>query len=90
MANISKRVNKKLAQYLQNGEIIESAFLFEPKGTYSLGGMSAAALATRTTGKHLEKKATHEHELSGGVATQTPSRSFVFAITQKANTVLRI
>ncbi len=82
MANITKRVQKKLASYLDEGELVEAAVLVEPKGTYGIGMLRLAA-APGTSGRHLEKKASEDNAEMGGLATKFPAGSCVIAKTDQ-------
>ncbi len=82
MANITKRVQKKLAEYLRGGESVQAALLVEPKGTYGLGAI-ATVVAPRTAGKVLDAQAAQRHADAGGTASQFPGRSCVIAKTDQ-------
>lgn len=44
MPDTTKRAQKKVAKYLDDGEVLEVAVLCEPRGTYGLGVFKLAAL----------------------------------------------
>jgi hypothetical protein len=67
MANITKRVNKKIAERLDEGEEVRVAVLVEPKGTYGKGAFALAA-APGLMLKRQARKAAEDREAEGGMA----------------------
>lgn len=82
VADITKRMNKKLRPYLDHREKIVAAILVEPKGTYG-AGMIPLALLPRTVGKYLEDKAGEVAENSAGLSAEFPTTACTIAATDK-------
>jgi hypothetical protein len=82
MANITKRVNKKIAERLDEGEEVRVAVLVEPKGTYGKGAFALAA-APGLMLKRQARKAAEDREAEGGMAVDFPTRSSVVAATDR-------
>lgn len=82
MADITKRVQKKLQNFLDEGEVVEAAILVEPKGTYGVG-MVGHAMANNVTTKILQNSAKKSQDETGGVASTVPSKPFVIIKTAK-------
>jgi hypothetical protein len=80
VANITGRVQKKLATYLATGETVEAALLVEPKHTYGIGAV-ATAVAPRTASRHLAEQAATRHQGSPGMAHGFPGQPCVVAKT---------
>ena len=80
MANITKRVNKKLADRLHPGEEVQIAILCEPKDTYGKGA-AGLVIAPGLQLRRLGKKAAEERQEEGGMAASFPARSCVLAVT---------
>lgn len=81
MANITKRMNKKLAGWLEPGETVEIALLLEPKGQYGVG-MLATALAPRTSQRSMAKRDAADRATAPGIAASVPVGSQVMAVSQ--------
>ena len=79
MANITKRANKRCAQYL-DGEVAEIALLCEMKGGLG-GGAIGSVLAARTTNRIMEKRTDQRLEDEGGIAAQFPSSTSAVLLT---------
>ena len=82
MANITKRVNKKIAERLDAGEEVRVAILVEPKGTYGKGAFALAA-APGLILRRQARKAAEDREAEGGMAAGFPTRSCVVAATNR-------
>ena len=81
MANITKRVNKKIGDRLPPGETVRVAVLVEPKGTYGKGLFPLAA-APGLVMKRQTKKAEEDRAESGGMAAEFPAKTSVLAVTE--------
>ncbi len=82
MADITKRVQKKMQSFLEPDETVVSAILVEPKGTYGIG-MVGHAVANNTTTSILQDSASNNAQRAGGVASTFPSKPFILARTNK-------
>ena len=82
VANITKRMAKKMRKHLADDEQAQIALLVEPKGTYGLGMFTVAA-APRSAARSLVRKAEDAHEASGGIASSFPSESSVLLVTDR-------
>lgn len=82
VADVTKRVQKKMSHLLYEGEAVQSALLVEPKGTYGVASLALAALP-RTTVRRLASKAQTEHESSGGLAAWFSATSCLVVVTDK-------
>ena len=82
MANITKRMARKLAGHLADGEQPVVALLVEPKGTYGLGAI-AMVTAPSTASHKLIDRAAASHQASGGMAAGFPGVSAVVMVTDR-------
>ncbi len=79
MANITKRANKRCADYL-GGERAEVALLCEMKGMLGFG-MVGAVVARRTTENALRKRTAGSLDEQGGIAASFPAHTAAVLVT---------
>jgi hypothetical protein len=82
MANIAKRMTRKLAKHLGAGEEPIVAILVEPRGTYGFG-MFATVAAPRTATRKLTERVTGDHGADGGMAECFPGEASVIMVTNR-------
>lgn len=82
MADITRRTQRKVADYLVDGEAIEVAVLCEPKGTYG-AGMFAIAAAPRVGQTLMERLQAGAMAREVGVAQRFPAGSCVVAVSAR-------
>lgn len=82
MADVTKRTQRKVADYLVDGEAIEVAVLCEPKGTYG-AGMVAIVAAPRIGQALLERRQAEAMDREVGVAQRFPPGSCVVAVSAR-------
>jgi hypothetical protein len=82
MADMNKRVTKKLKDRLGVGETVDAAILVETKGTYGLGVFALAALPG-TTQRRLERQAQESRDQQLGSAKDFPTGSSVVVVTDR-------
>lgn len=80
MADITKRISKKIADRLAPGEVLQIAILVEPKGTYGTG-MVGLVVAPGLQMRRLRKQAQESREDEGGMAATFPTKPCVVAVT---------
>jgi hypothetical protein len=80
MADISKRLMRKLAAHLAEDERIEVAVLVEPRGTYGLGMLKMVA-SPRAGARRIADKASEAHRDAGGMAADFPGEPAAIVVT---------
>ncbi len=82
MADITKRTQRKVADYLVDGETVEVAVLCEPRGTYG-AGMFAIAVAPRPGQALMERRQAESVARQVGIAQRFPAGSCVVAVSAR-------
>ena len=82
MADITKRMTRKLADHLADGEEPIVAILVEPRGTYGFG-MFATVAAPGTAARKLANRAANDHGADGGMAEGFPGEASVIMVTSR-------
>lgn len=83
MADITRRVTKKLGEYLAAGETVEVALLVEPRGTYGIAGVGIA-VARRAATSGLDRRAERDRDDAGEAdAASFPAQSCAVVVTSQ-------
>lgn len=82
MADITRRTQRKVVDYLDDGETIDVAILCEPRGTYG-AGMFAIAVAPRTGQAILERRQADVASTQVGIGNKFPTGSCVVAVSAR-------
>jgi hypothetical protein len=85
MADLTRRVQKKMQEFLEPGEEVLSAILVEPKGAYGLG-MIGHVVANNATTKFLQESARKKAQFTGGLVSTFPTKPFV--VTKTSHRIL--
>lgn len=80
MADITRRMTRKLSKHLTEGEEPIVAILVEPRGTYGFG-MFATVAAPLTATRKLAERASEAHGSDGGMAEGFPGEAAVIMVT---------
>jgi hypothetical protein len=81
MADVTRRTQRKVVDYLDEGETIEVAVLCEPRGTYG-AGMFAIAVAPRT-GETVLRRQADAVGTQVGIGSKFPTGSCVVAVSAR-------
>lgn len=82
MADVTRRTQRKVADYLDDGEVIEVAVLCEPQGTFG-AGVFAIAVAPRTGEAILQRRQADAAAAQVGIGSKFPTGSCVVAVSQR-------
>ena len=82
MADITRRTQRKVADYLEDGERIEVAVLCEPRGTYGIG-MLKTAVAPRVGQAPMNRVQERQKNGQMGLVEKFPSEPCVIAVSAR-------
>lgn len=82
MADVTRRTQRKVADYLDDGETIDVAVLCEPRGTYG-AGMFVIAVAPRTGEAILQRRQVDAVDRQLGIGSKFPTGSCVVAVSAR-------
>lgn len=82
MADVTRRTQRKVADYLEDGETIEVAVLCEPKGTYGLGMFKIAA-APRAGQAAMNRSQAEQAAGQLGMVAKFPHEPCVVAVSAR-------